>query len=179
MSLENLSMRQKMWVNMKFGLRYETTREQLQSVLTGIRTLLHVNQRIESETAWVGFTALGDSALTVEISAYVLTRDFTDFAAVREDLLLRVMKTVEDCATGFAFPSQTVYLAHDTGGDRGKAAVAETQVAECKIRPDVPFPGFAQETSKSMHGAADHSIAESAGQPASGNDKAAAAQGKP
>lgn len=177
MSLENLSMRQKMWINMKFGLRYETTREQLQLVLGGIRDLLRMNQRIDSETAWVGFTGLGNSALTVEVSAYVLTCDFTDFSAVREDLLLKVMKTVEDCATGFALPSQTIYLAHDTGGDKGK--VAEVQGAGWKMRPDAPFPGFAQEAARSMRNAVEYSRVESAAKPPSGNDKAAAAQGKP
>jgi len=33
--------------------------------------------------------------------------------SVREDVLLKIMDLVEACGTGFAFPSQTLYLARD------------------------------------------------------------------
>jgi hypothetical protein len=39
-----------------------------------------------------------------------LTRDFDEFVAVREELLLRIMNFVGDSGTRFASPSQTLYL---------------------------------------------------------------------
>jgi MscS family membrane protein len=124
MNVENLSMREKMPVSTKLALRYQTTREQLQLILAEIRRVLDAHEHIESETAWVRLTGLGESGLTLEMCAYVLTPAFADFAAVREELLLRIVKIVEDAGTGFALPSQTLYLARDAGVDMVKAAAA-------------------------------------------------------
>jgi len=97
----------------KLGLRYETSRKQLEAVLAQVTTMLRNHPRVESASAWTRLARLGDSALELELQAYVLTRDWDDYAAVREDLLMRVMEIVESCGTSLAFPSQTVYLAHE------------------------------------------------------------------
>jgi MscS family membrane protein len=112
-NVENLSARDKMRVFCKLGLRYETSRKQLEAVLAQVTTMLRNHPRVESASAWTRLARLGDSALELELQAYVLTRDWDDYAAVREDLLMRVMEIVESCGTSLAFPSQTVYLAHE------------------------------------------------------------------
>ena len=60
----------------------------------------------------------------MEIFSYILTRDFNEFAKVREELLLRIMNFVEDSGTILASPSQTLYLSGDpgAGADKIKAA---------------------------------------------------------
>jgi MscS family membrane protein len=112
-NVENLSARDKMRVFCKIGLRYETTREQLERVLAQVTTMLHEHPRVESATAWIRLAKLADSSLELEMQAYVMTREFNDFAAVRENLLFRVMDIVESCGTSLAFPSQTVYMAQE------------------------------------------------------------------
>jgi MscS family membrane protein len=44
----------------------------------------------------------------------VRTTDLAEYRATVQRLNLSFMKIVEDNGTGFAFPSQTVYLARDT-----------------------------------------------------------------
>ena len=112
-NVENLSARDMMRIFCKLNLRYETSREQLEAVLAKINAMLQGHPRVESATAWVRLARLGESALELELQAYVLTREYNDFTAVREDLLMRVMEIVESCGTSLAFPSQTVYLAHE------------------------------------------------------------------
>jgi MscS family membrane protein len=112
-NVENLSARDKMRVSCKIPLRYETSREQLERVLADVSTMLRAHPRVESSTAWIRLARLAESALELEMQAYVLTRDFDDFTAVRENLLMRTMDIVEACGTSLAFPSQTVYLAHE------------------------------------------------------------------
>jgi len=120
-NVENLSARDKMRVFCTIGLRYETTREQLEQVLVQVSAMLREHPRVESSSAWIRLAKLADSALQLEMQAYVLTREFNDFTAVREDLLLRVMDIVESCGTSLAFPSQTVYLAHEAEVPEAKA----------------------------------------------------------
>ena len=73
----------------------------------------------------------------------MLTRDFAEFTAIREDLLLRIMDIVEKSGTGFAFPSQTLYFSRDSGLDKQKAAAAEQQVQQWRDQHQLPFPDFA------------------------------------
>jgi MscS family membrane protein len=112
-NVENLSARDMMRIFGKLNLRYETNREQLEAVLAQVNAMLQGHPRVENATAWVRLARLGESALELELQAYVLTRQYNDFTAVREDLLMRVMEIVESCGTSLAFPSQTVYLAHE------------------------------------------------------------------
>ena len=113
-NVENLSARDKMRIFCKLGLRYETTRLQLEAVLAQLSGLLQHHPKVESSTAWVRLARLAESSLELEMQAYVLTYDFNEFAAVREELMMRVLEIVEACGTGLAFPSQTIYMAKDS-----------------------------------------------------------------
>jgi MscS family membrane protein len=114
-NLENLAHRDKYWFHPILNLRYETTAEQLRRVLTGVREMLNRHTKIDSETLRVRFTTLGAYSLDVEVFAYVFAQDYPEYLAVQEDLLLRIMDIVEAAGTGFAFPSQTMYVARDGG----------------------------------------------------------------
>ncbi|MDQ0506265.1 mechanosensitive ion channel family protein [Xanthobacter agilis] len=115
----NVSMRHKCLFLHEIGLRYETSPEQLQWLLGEVRGLLSAHPMIEQTPGrlWVAMTGFGDSALTVEIRAHVLTSDFAEFLVIQERLLMDIMRVVHAAGTGFAFPSRTAYLARDTGID--------------------------------------------------------------
>ena len=115
LNIENLAHRDKFLFRHKFGLRYETTAEQLQLVLKEIRTMLSEYPGVEPATHRTRFVKFGDSSLDIEVFAYVLTPDALGFLAVQEDLLIRLMGIIEATGTSFAFPSQTMYLTRDPG----------------------------------------------------------------
>jgi MscS family membrane protein len=112
-NVENLSSRDKMRVSCKISLRYETSRAQLEDVLAQLNAMLQSYPKVERSSAWVRLSRLAESALELEMQAYVLTREFNEFTAVREALLMRVMDIVESCGSALAFPSQTIYLEHE------------------------------------------------------------------
>jgi MscS family membrane protein len=143
MNVENLSRRDKILFNPKVGLRYETTPDQLRYVLTEARRLLYQHPKLETASARIRFSGLEDSWLALEVFGYVLTRDMAEFAAIREDILFRLMEIVANAGTGFAFPSQTVYLGQDTGVDKAKAEQAEERVRQWRDQKQLPFPDFA------------------------------------
>ena len=146
MSLENFSLRDKIWFNHTFGLRYETTPEQLRYILAEIRKTLYGHPKVESSSARVRFIGFGDSSLKLEVFAYVLETDYGVFLAIQEDLLLRIMDIVGGGGSGFAFPSQTMYLAQDSGTDAGKSQKAVLKVREWREKGELPFPDFSPET---------------------------------
>jgi len=143
MNIENLSRRDKILFNPKIGLRYETTPDQLRYVLAQTRRLLYEHPKVETSSARVRFAGLDDSWLTIEVFSYVLTRDFAEFTAIREDILLRFMDIVAGAGAGFAFPSQTLYLGRDSAVDKEKADQAIDRVRKWREEGQLPFPDYA------------------------------------
>jgi MscS family membrane protein len=96
-------------------LRYETTPEQMRYVLTKLRELLLGHPMVTPTPARVCYVSLGAYSKDVGVFAYFPCQDENEFLAIQEDLLLRIEDIVNEAGTGFAFPSQTAYLARDTG----------------------------------------------------------------
>jgi MscS family membrane protein len=143
-NIENLTRRDKILFNPTLGLRYETSPDQLRYVLAECRRLLYEHPKVETATARIRFAGLLESSLSVEVFSYVLTKDFAEFTAIREDLLLRIMDIVNEAGTGFAFPSRTLYVGRDTGLNKERTEEALKQVERWRDEKQLPFPDFAQ-----------------------------------
>lgn len=146
MSLENLTMRDKTWFHHTLKLRYETTADQLRYILAEIRKMMYQHPKVESSSARVRFIGMGDSSLKLEVFAYVLETQYEAFLPIQEDLLLRIMDIIEASGSGFAFPSQTTYLAGDVGLDAAKSQKAIEMVRQWREQGKLPFPDFSPET---------------------------------
>ncbi len=142
MHVVNLTKRDRMLLKTNIGLRYETTPDQLRLVLAELREMLLAHPRISEDPARVRAIGFGASSLDLEIFAYVNTRDWEDFLAVQEDVVLRIMDIVRKAGTAFAFPSRTVYHTRDDGLDSERQQAAEKQVREWAAAQILPFPDF-------------------------------------
>ncbi|MDO1450706.1 mechanosensitive ion channel family protein [Rhodocytophaga aerolata] len=128
LQIENYSHRDRFWFHPTFGLRFETTPDQLRYLLVELREVLYAHPKVDPNPARIRFTEIGADSLNLEIFAYVNAIDFNQFLEVQEDLYLRMMDVIEDSGTGFAFPSQTLYVARDKGLSEEKTAAVEKQV---------------------------------------------------
>jgi MscS family membrane protein len=146
MSLENFSLRDKIRFRHVLNLRYETSAEQLRHILAEVRRMLYGHPKVESSSTRVRFIGFGQSSLDLEVFAYVFETDYAAFLPVQEDLLLRIMDIVAASGSGFAFPSQTTYLAQDPGMDAAKTQEAIMKVRQWREKGDLPFPDFSPET---------------------------------
>ena len=111
--IENLSRRDKFLFRHTLGLRFETTAAQMRALLDGCRQRLAADPRVEPATARVRLVKLNAYTLDVEVFAYVLAPDWAAFLAAQEEILLVLMQAVEKAGSGFAFPTQTTYLASE------------------------------------------------------------------
>ena len=109
--IENLSRRDKFWFHPIVGLVYETRADQLLAVRDGVRDMLAVDPRVDPADARVRFLRLGESSLDVEVFAYVRAATYAEFLGIQEELLVGILRIVENAGTSVAFPSRTVYLA--------------------------------------------------------------------
>lgn len=145
MNLENLTARGKILFQTNLGVRYETTPEQMRYLLAELRKLLHSHPMVESPGCRARLSNFAESALQIEIFSYVLTTDFAQYLAVREDLLLRIMDVVAEAGTAFAFPSSTLYLGRDSRPAAESADKAAAAVAGWRRSGRLPFPDFPAE----------------------------------
>lgn len=145
MQIVNFTRRDQMLYHVTLNLRYETTPDQLRHVMAKIREMLIRHERVSPDPARVRLLDLGPSSLNVEIFAYVSMADYGAYLGVREDLNLRIMDIVAASGTGFAFPSQTLYLGRDQGLDLDRAQQAAAEVERWRRDGRLPFPEFAEE----------------------------------
>jgi MscS family membrane protein len=129
-NVENLSRRDKILFKAVLGFHLETTSDQLREALAEIRRVLAGNPKVEPSSIRVRLVELASSALNVELLCYILTRDFNEFADVREELLLQIMKFVEDSGTSLASASQTLYLSQDDGAAKDKISTVARKALE-------------------------------------------------
>jgi len=114
--IENLTQRDRYWFHPTLNLRYETTADQIQSVLDSLRLMLIAHPKVEKESMRVRLVGLSTYSLDVEIFAYVFSAEYAEYLEIQEKMLLECMDIVESAGTGFAFPSQTLYLTRDIFG---------------------------------------------------------------
>ncbi|MEH6388432.1 MULTISPECIES: mechanosensitive ion channel family protein [Pseudomonas] len=150
--IENYAHRDRFWFHPTLGLRYETTPDQIRYLLVEIRSLLYAHPQVDPDPARIRFTGFGATSVNLEVFSYVLAKDYDDFLEIQEDLYLRIADIVQESGTGFAFPSQTVYLAGDTGLSESKARTAEAKVNEWRENGELPLPQFERERIDELKG---------------------------
>jgi small-conductance mechanosensitive channel len=109
LQLENLSDRDRVLLRENLNLRYETTREQLQEVLSNLEAMLRKHPRIADEPLRVRFNGFGVYFLEIELFAYALTDAWPEFLEIRQDVLLTVMEIIESSGTRLALPTEVHY----------------------------------------------------------------------
>ena len=145
MHIVNLTMRDERLVRTTLQLRYETTPEQMRYVLAKLRELLLGHPMVTPDPARVRFIGYGHYSKDVEIFAYLKCQEQNTFLAIQEDIFLRIEDIISDAGTGFAFPSQTAYLARDTGLDAERGEQAERDIQRRRATGKLPFPEFEEE----------------------------------
>ena len=145
MKLDNFAMRDQRLLKTVLQLRYETTPEQMRFILIKLRELMLGHPMVTPDPARVRFVGYGAYSKDVEIFAYLRCQDQSVFLAIREDILLRMEDIINAAGSGFAFPSQTAYLARDTGLDTTRGNQAELEVQHLRVKGKLPFPEFEDE----------------------------------
>ena len=99
------------------GLRYETTQDQLQALITGIGRMLADHPMVECAEGMprVHLVGFGDAALTLEVRANILTTSYPAFLDIQQELLFKIMGLVEGYGSRLATRTQTVLLGRDSG----------------------------------------------------------------
>jgi len=126
--LENFRQRDKILFRQTVRLRYDLAPDHVRYALQELRATLKQNNRVEDASSRVRLLRFVDAGMDVEIYAYILVRDYADYLALQEDLLLNLADTLERTGAGVAFPAQTMMLAKEVAVDPEKERAAKTAI---------------------------------------------------
>jgi MscS family membrane protein len=155
LQLDNFAVRDRRLLKTVLQLRYETTPEQMRYVLAKLRELLLGHPKVDPDPARVRFIGYGAYSKDLEVFAYLRCQEQNDFLAIQEDVLLRMEDIIVEAGTGFAFPSQTAYLAQDDGLNAERGREAEAEVGGWRASGRLPFPEFAGEEREQLQNTLD------------------------
>jgi MscS family membrane protein len=136
-TLENYRWRDKILCKQVIRLRYDLSPDHLRYVVEQLRDVMTRHPKVEEASARVRVLRLGENAIEVEVYGYILSREYGEFLAVQEDLILQLMDTLEKTGGAVALPSQTTVVTQDAWVDPQKAAAAHRAVEKSRD-PGVP-----------------------------------------
>lgn len=98
----------------KIGVEYKTTTEQLQTIRDGIMGYIESCDDFEKSDAvntFVRIDSFNDSSIDILVYCFTKTTIWGEWLEAKEKFAFAIKKVVEeDAGTGFAFPSQSIYL---------------------------------------------------------------------
>ena len=107
--LDNLGMRPVRRVKFNIGLTYETTPEQMKSIVSDIQIMVDEHPKTNQDGR-IRFQEFGSSSLDILVMYFVDSPKWGDLIDVKEDINYKIMEIVKKHNSDFAFPSTTVYL---------------------------------------------------------------------
>jgi MscS family membrane protein len=109
-NFSRMSHRRIRWV---VGVEYRTTVEQLKYIRDEIEAWLIRDARFATPPEaplFVRIDTFNASSIDFLIYAFTRTTNWGEWLAIKEEFAFAIMQIIERAGTGFAFPSQTVYL---------------------------------------------------------------------
>jgi len=111
--VENLSYRTKIRYWPTLRLRYDTTTEQMRTIMDRITEVLEQNEQVYEDPLRVRFTDFDSDAILIKVHSFVKTTDFTEFLGIAEDINFQIMEIVKSAGASFALPGRAIYMEGD------------------------------------------------------------------
>jgi MscS family membrane protein len=108
--LENYTLREMVWFHPKISLPYETTKDQISTITSGIENMLKEHSMVHDEPIQIYFTEIGNSSFNIDVFSYVKTGDFGKYKKIAEELNFAIMDIVEKAGASLALPSRKMYV---------------------------------------------------------------------
>ncbi|HND11018.1 MAG TPA: mechanosensitive ion channel family protein [Pseudomonadota bacterium] len=116
MKIECLQARDNLRLHCTLGLTYDATVAQLDGLREALRSYITNHPKV-----WTGmpvrvhFVGFGESSLNLEVMAWWQESDWDRFLELRHEVLLKIMRIIEDHGAKIAFPTRTLHMVPPTG----------------------------------------------------------------
>ena len=118
-AIENYSARETMLYHPELPLRYDTTSDQMQTIIDAIDQLAREHDGVVTESVRIQFTEFAENSMIIKARIYVDTSDFSTYLQVVTELNMGIMKIVQDNGVHFAQGAKTVMLEYGNNPEPG------------------------------------------------------------
>jgi MscS family membrane protein len=109
-SIDNYGRRRFRRQTFEVGITYDSTAEQVQAFVEGIRAILRANETVRQDSFEVHFRHFGASSLQVFVYFFLKVPSWSEELRQRQNVLLEILRLAERLGVDFAFPTQTLHL---------------------------------------------------------------------
>ena len=106
----NYSVRERRRIEMTVGVTYDTTSEQMKTLIEDLTEALKNHPQIINQDISVAFTDLADSSLNILIICHTYETNYAAYLKVREKVNLLVLDVLAKDGVSGAFPSRSIYV---------------------------------------------------------------------
>ncbi len=138
--VENYSVRDRYRFQTTIGLLYDSTEAQLAYVIDETKKMLHAHPQVFTDDVRVRLARFGASSIDIDVLTWIHAASYVEFTAVAEELSFKILRIVRQSGTDFAFPSQTLYLARNSGMDEEAVRRVEEEVARRRAAGELWIP---------------------------------------
>lgn len=133
--VENPSRMSHRRINETVGLRYDDAAK-ITAICDDVRQMLQQHPQIDHDQhITVHFNAYNASSLDFMVYCFTRVTEWSDFHAVKQDVMLKVMDIVARHGAEFAFPTQTLYLNRGEGDAASEATPASSLIPASSSAP--------------------------------------------
>lgn len=108
--IENYSARNKMLYHPELNLRYDTSVEQMQTIIDDVAAMAREQEKVIDDSVRVTFTEYTEHAMIIKARIFIDESEFDGYLAVVGKMNMEIMKIVQNAGTQFAQGAQTVML---------------------------------------------------------------------
>ncbi len=109
--VDNMGLRQWRRYKTTLGLGYNSTPDQVQAFVEGVRALIRSNPGMRKDFYIVEFHGFSAVTLDVLVYCFIDAKDWNEELRTRHVLNLDIMRLAQDLGVEFAFPTQTLHVA--------------------------------------------------------------------
>jgi MscS family membrane protein len=143
--VDNLGRRQRRRFKGVLTMTYGSTPAQLQAYVAGLQTLFSDHPRVDEDFV-CGVHEFGAHAIEVHFTAHIRTEVWSDEVAVRQELLLAMLRLTEALGLEFAFPTQTILHAASQPGLQVERVPAQADPMQLGMEAARALPDVARKT---------------------------------
>jgi len=107
---QEMSYRRLSWT---VNLVYSTSSSQLKEICKEIQDYINSSKDFTENPGQENFVKvaeLGSSSIDLTILCYLKVVSYTEFSQIKQDLIFKIMESVKEHGSDFAFPSRSVYI---------------------------------------------------------------------
>lgn len=107
------SFRRITWI---LGLKYSTTKKQLEDILSEIKDYVKNSTNFiidQNHSCNINIDKFNNFSIDILVSVFVNTKEWNEYLRIKEELALKIKIIIEEAGTDFAYPTQTIHIESD------------------------------------------------------------------